>query len=293
MGTFALARLQSLRAALNGPNGRAWATSLGAAQDAEALLLREVGRSRSIQRCSDDALDPVIGSAYRRARAPREMFDDGGNEGNDAYRARLSNAWPFWESAPTTGATDPDNLGLASLFDVYATISRRSPVVVMSAYAASPAYTWFSEVFFVWPGPLFQDNPWGFIDGGGSTSAWGDGGLWGLAYDRADPFDTLFFGVADLDWFKREIRLCKGAQAKPVWIAVGTGLDNAGWSAMWGDGGLWGDGGTWGNPAASSIVYLALSHVWGEEQWYGGGPGLWGTPGDTWEDSFEPPSGGW
>src|SRR4029079_2747295 len=114
------------------------------------------------------------------------------------------------------------------------------------------------------------DTTWGNTGG-----TWGDGGLWGFWDDPNNPPPSSF-GVTDLAYLKWELRRAKGAGAYPTTIAVGTVLDAQGWTAIWGDGSTWGDGGTWGDPDASTIVYLTIGHVWGEEQINGGGPGLWG-----------------
>ena len=289
MGTFSTLRLNTLQVPLNGPLGIEWSNVLGGAQDGEFAALRTAGRLRSVTKAPDDGLDN-LGSLYQLARAPRENYT--GEPGPNSYRGRLGNAWPFWQSAPGLA-------GLAGLFEVLHGPGLWHPAVCLSAYAANPALTWFSEVFFLLPVGLASDGTWGANDFDGQPSLYGDGGLWGISYTPDNPYAWWSFGIADLDWLKRQIRLCKGAQAYPVWIAAATALDSSEWSAMWGDSsaadvpGTFGDGGNWGDPAPSSVLWLCLGHVWGEEQWYGGGPGLWGDPGDAWEVSFEPPSGGW
>jgi hypothetical protein len=286
--TFVANRLRALRAPIAGPNGRAFATAIGSAQDDELPVLRVAGVCRSLSKAPGDALAPVIGSLYQRAEAPRELYTE---PLSGAYRARLALAWPFWESAPMSG--NQTTTGLSSLLAVYLNPEwtfTRLPIV-WSAWQIGPSIPWYSLVFGMTP-VLTSDDNWGV---GGPTETWGDGGLWGLFYDPTNPYQWDSFGVADLAWIRREFRLCKSAQAYPVVLSVPTAFDATAdpFTAVWGDGGTWGDaGGLWGDPPPASVLYLLLGHVWGEEIRYGvGGPGLWGEAGDVW-DAYEAPMGG-
>lgn len=272
--SFAANRRRALRAPLAGPNGQAWATALGSAQDDEMVPLRVAAVARSTLKAPDDALVPVVGAGYLLPIAPREMLN------LPAYRARLASAWPFWESAPLAVG------GVTTLLEVYTPTGQPPSGALIYSGAAAGVPGWYSVYSVVWPSYLQPDGTWG------SSGTWGDGGLWGIAYDPANPFTAPSFGVADADWIRREIRTIKGASAYPVVIAIGLGFDSHGSATMWGDGGTWGDGGVWGDPDPSLVVYLTIGHVWGEELRYGGGLGLWGELGDTWDD-FEPPTGGW
>lgn len=270
---YAFNRIAALRAPLAGPNARAWATALGGAQDDEAPLVRVAGVARSLSRAPDDALVPVLGSLYARPRSPRETNTP------DVYRSRLGGAWAFWEAAQLMG-------GFGDVAAPYAVAGY--PLAWRSAVEGflSCAPSWFSLVGGIWAGALAADAAW---DDG---ETWDDGGLWNVYYDANDPYSAPSFGVADLGWLRREVRNVKASGCYPVAIAAGTALDAQGWSAIWNDGGTWDDGGVWDDPDPSSVVYLTLGHVWGEELWIGGGPGLWDTPRDTWDD-YEPPTGGW
>lgn len=284
--TYAAARIAALRAPIAGPNGRAWAEALGTAQDEETPLLRVAGVARSPLKAPDDALVLVLGSSYARPASPRETNSP------EAYRARLGDSWGFWNRVQR----------LSGFGDVAAPYV--VAVGVPGATKAGAALFWlpnitgaldgqrapFGRVWGILAGALAVDDVWG--SGGPAPGRWGDGGLWGVSFDPQAPFSEPNFGVADLDWLRREVRAAKPASAYPVVIAASTALDSQGWSAIWGDGAAWGDGGVWGDPAPASVVYLQVGHVWGEEKWIGGGPGLWGTPGDTWAN-FEPPSAGW
>jgi hypothetical protein len=295
--TFALNRRLALPAPITGPNGQAWAASLGAAQDAEAAVLRVAGVCRSTSRAPDDGLAPVLGSAYQRAISPRETVD------LPAYRARLGKAWAFWGAAPTSGTTaarDPTSLnhGLPSLFVPYFGASSFPRVSVLNADEAG--FDWFSECIAVWASTLLPDDDWDADDILGGLPYYDDGGLWDVEYTPSAPTTAPSFGVTDLDWLKRQIRLCKGAQAYPVAIVVSLAFDSQGSTALWDDGTLWDDGGTWDDPATAGLFTVwPLGHTWDEEALvYGGGPGVW-DDGDAvaWDDgtteAFEPPSGGW
>lgn len=289
MSTFAENRRLALPIMLRGPEGRSWALALGGAQDEEAARLRVAGVARSLTRAPDDALDD-IGSIYARPRAPRETSQD-----ND-YRGRLKRqAWTFWKQAPQLS-------GLAEIGYPYTrtdtTAGQGGATLVWhnahELWLTTPT-SYFSACFGLLWGPDIQpDYVWSTAPG----ETWGDGGLWGLFYDPGSAYFSPSFGVEDLDYFKREIRKAKGAQAYPVALIVSTRFDAAdALPGVWGEPATWGDGSFWEDLASlfgsqDSWFVIWLGHVWGEEAYSGGGPGLWGTPGDTW-DSFEPPSGGW
>jgi hypothetical protein len=283
-------RLDRLRVPLNGPKGQEFATVLGGAQDAELALLQTAGRLHSTSKAPEDGLDD-LGSLYGRSRAPRELWSQ---PLHGTYRARLAQAWPFWESAPTAGSA---TLGLASLFTAYldAFASRNftvPPAQVISGSAAG--WPQFSEIVIVWPSTLQPDDTWDSVDLLGGAPVYDDGGIWDIEFTPSAPNADPSFGVADLDWLRREIRTCKGGQAYPVTIAVGLGFDSKGASALWDDGTAWDDGGTWDDASVAGLyTYLPLGHVWGEEALYGGAWSAWDSdPADVWDD-FIAPSGGW
>jgi len=235
--------------------------------------LRVAAVARTTSKSPDDALIPVVGAAYVLPLAPRETLNLA------AYRARLGTtpgAWAFWESAPTT-------TGIASIFSPYG-----GGAIVVNANAAG--WSWWSEFGIVWPSSLQTDGTW---DSGSVT--WDDGGLWDLFFDPANPFTAPSFGVADLDWLKREIRKDKGGASYPVVLAIGLGLDPGGSSPLWDDSSLWDQdpGSVWDTNDAP-VALIPLGHVWGEEiNIYGaGGPSTWDAAGDSWDD-FAPPTGGW
>ena len=287
MGSFVNQRQQLLRVPLAGPKGVEWSTVLGGAQDAELAALRTAGRAHSPLRCVEDGLDD-LGNLYSRSRAPRELYTE---QVTGAYRARLGSAWGFWGQAPLT-------TGLASLFAVYAMPGVSTPAAqVISGHQGG--WPGSAEVVIVWPSPLSPDDAWDATDLDGQPAVYDDGGIWDVEYTPDNPYQYGSFGLADLSWLRREIRLCKAAQAYPVVIAMGLGFDAQGASALWDDGTAWDDGGVWDDAAvAGKYTYLPLGHVWGEESMYGGGPGSWDdSSGALWDDgtseAFAPPSGGW
>ncbi len=289
MPSFRSARLSSLRVPLNGAAAQDLAGALGSAQDDEIALLKTAALASSIERCPDDALDD-LGLFYKRPRSPRETNDD------TAYRARLAaQAVVFWESAGLAS-------GLEMIFAPYTT----NRVQVMNEVEDSGMWdsgSYPSRVFFLWDAKtslatdLEPEPVWGTMDG-----TWGDGGLWGLYYDASDPYTSPSFGVADLDYVKREIRAAKGAQAYPVVLAISLDYGSDG-GAFWGSLGasgetpLWASSGApaWGDMPADSSKYLLIpiGEIWGQEtSLYGESTPRWVDDGSTW-GNFYPPSGGW
>lgn len=276
MGSFVGYRLVGLKAPINGPVGRAFATAIGSAQDDAQPLLLTAGRIRSTLKCPDDGLAPVLGSTYARAMAPRETLDP------DSYRARLAGAWGFWETAPLSS-------GIASLFDVY----RPNPIfppppVVVTGSVATGLPSW-SEFVIVWPSDLRPDTTWD----DDPSDAYDDGGLWEVFYDPLDPYTDPSFGVDDLAWLRRQIRLCKGAGSYPVTVAVGL-FGGASLNAI---GSLFDDNSRWdiSDPGAvwdtqdAPYTYLPLGHAYEEDALFGyGGAAAWdATPGATWDSGDE------
>lgn len=68
--------------------GRAWAHALGSAQDRELVLLRTAALCRLPKLCPDDALDRLGQGEFLLERYPSET--------DDAYRARLEQAFPIY-----------------------------------------------------------------------------------------------------------------------------------------------------------------------------------------------------
>lgn len=290
MGTFVTARLVELSRQApmhDGPEGRAFQTAMGQAQDDETALLRVAALARSHVHAPDDALD-VIGEAYQRPRAPRETNNA------TAYRARLGDAFGYWESAPRISGLGawhrPYDLGgVVTVYSDHDTVWDDG--------------LWSSRVFFIWDAvtdigiDLEADGDWDDPDPG----TYDDGGLWDLFYDAADPYTGPSFGVADLDWVRREVRRGKGAQAYPVWIGVSLAASDDG-GVFWDSLNALGEPGTWDEPgsptwddigADGDYVFLPLGEVWGDEAFYGGGPGLWDGDDSTWRGFVPPDAGGW
>src|SRR5262249_4076804 len=156
---------------------QAWATALGGAQDDELATARVSGLVRSVSHAPDDALD-VLGQGLQRPRAPCETsLDD--------YRARLLDAWPFWEGAPTLS-------GLTSIPAPYMALGDTFAVHNDADGFFWGGGAWFSRVAGVVVGGhrFAPDGSWGVA----LTNTWGDGGLWGLAFEPTDP--SFGFGVA-------------------------------------------------------------------------------------------------
>lgn len=299
--SFVSTRLASLRVPFANPNGKAWTSTMGAAQDAEVALLRAAGVARSTRKADDTALVD-IGSLYNRPVSPRESYfvtvlaDANPNDAHNltlynatvnAYRARCASAWPFWEACVTVE-------GLPAIFAPYASSSASVPAVVTSGLAAGlPGW---SEWSVVWLSDLAIDGTWD--DGDGAT--YDDGGVWDLAYDGSSGAGQA--GIADLDYLRRDVRRCKAGTTYPVVLAIALGYDAQGSSCLWDDGGKFDDGGVWDDTStAGAYALIPLGHVWDEETsiYDGpGGPGVWdGAPVELWDDGtidcFAPPSGGW
>ena len=280
-------RLRLLKAPLAGPNARAFTTAIGGAQDDAAVKLIVSGTCRSATKAPNDALDLVLGATYARPRSPRETGND------DAYRARLgAAAWTFWEEAQRA-------LGIVRIFDPYG--STTGQVLGNGPPVAAPmGGSWWSEFVFVWPSTLAPDDAWDAADQAAAPPLWDDGGLWDIEFTPTQPTTAPSFGVADLDYLRREIRNAKGAGAYPVLLAAElTGSTYGG--AAWDDGTTWdaaaGVGGELWDTLDAPLVLLPLGRTWEDEALiYGGAPDPWDTPGGIWDgdsDGFVPPSGGW
>jgi len=299
--SFVTQRIAVTRVPLNGPKGEEWATVLGGAQDQELAVLRVAGIARSLTKAPDDALDD-IGAAFSLPRAPREAPVGGVDSGQ--YRTRLAGgrsaegptfpgAWGFWQEAPLVS-------GITSIFDVYADQSRTATIPPRPAQVVqSNPVGWFSEFTVVWPSELVADDNWDApFDLDGNEALYDDGGLWDIEYTPDNPTQDGSFGVADLDWIKRQLRAAKGAQAYPTVLSIALDrFDAEGFTALWDDGGTWDDGGIWDDPSASTfLAMIPLGRTWGDEAIYGGGPGVY-DDGGTWDDGvldgLVAPSGGW
>jgi hypothetical protein len=314
MGTFVSQRLALLPVPLSGPNGQLWASTMGAPQDAELGLLQLTGRLRSTSKVPTDGLDN-LGALYSLARAPRELVTGAELLGTDtAYRDRLGDAWAFWGTAPMVG--DGMTLGLSSLFAVYLDPNTPSlpPQILSGAATGLPSW---AEVVIVWPSPLAPDDAWDANDFDDGAPLYDDGGIWDVEYTPDNPNQTGSFGVADLAWFRRQIRLCQGGGAYPVRISVGLGFDALGASALWDDGGIWDselgmDYGTWDSTSTNGLFTTwTLGHTWEEETLVpvgvafsttlptSGGEGTWDNgDGVLWDDgtteAYTPPTtAGW
>ncbi len=105
--TFVSNRLAELPTELNGPQGRAWATGMGAVQDEQLAVARVAALSRLPFYCPDDALD-ACGTWVQLPRFPGEPNGTAptrpGLTNGTGYRGRLCAAWASWRIAGTKQA---------------------------------------------------------------------------------------------------------------------------------------------------------------------------------------------
>lgn len=238
--------------------GVAFEQSFGRIKDGETLLLKDAVKLRWPQTGPDDALEFMARDRIL-LKAPLESADD--------FRIRIATAPDLW----LWGGT---KTGISDRFAPYGYDATTCHVYNNNDIVWDGNTAWYTRVF------LLLDNVYWNVDG-----LWSDPGN----YDDGALWDSDMT-VPDADYMRKSIRAWKSEWAFPVVIGLVLGNAPSG-DGFWDTIGFYDDGGFWDN-SAGDVMYLALGHVWGEEAWFGGGPGLWDEPGDVWDD-FVPPTGGW
>ncbi len=242
--------------------GVAFAQTFGATKDTELLLLKDAVKVRWPQTGPDDALT-LQGRDRVLLQAPVES--------NEAYRVRLESAHDLW----LWGGTHTGIIDRFTPYD-YDPIDNRVHVYNNCEIVWDSNFDWFSRVF------ILLELGWWAIDG-----AWDDPGG---DYDDGSLWDSNMT-ITDADYLRKSIRAWKSDPSYPVVIGIPLGGGSITDDGLWDSYGLYDDGGNW-NDNTDAVTYITLGHVWGEEAWLGGGPGMWDEPDDVWDD-FVAPSGGW
>lgn len=184
-----------------GDGGR-WQAGNGDSLDLMVDRFRQAVLARFIQRAPSDGLD-LLGADRNMPRYLRES--------DAAYRARLQDAWAYWQWGGTKKGVQ----------DV---LTRLGYLVTVQEIYQLDTSRWAE--FYVTIAPALERPSKAWRDGG----TWGDGGKWGQGWVAfPDEREALEGVVADI----------KGAHtrlARFEWISQPT-------YPKWGDGGLWNDGG--------------------------------------------------
>lgn len=239
--------------------GVAFEESFGATKDTELDLLKDATKVRWPQTGPDDALI-YQGNDRILLQAPvAESFAQ--------FRVRLATAHDLW----LWGGT---RRGFSDRFAPYGFTAATAHVYNNHEILWDTNTAQFARVFV-----LLEADYW-TVDGvWDDPGDYDDGGLWNTTMTTPEA-----------DYIRKSLRAWKSPQAYPV--AVGLVLGNApSGDGFWNSIGFYDDGLFW-DDSGGDVMYLPIGHVWGEEAWLGGGPGIWGTPGDVWDD-FVPPTGGW
>lgn len=255
---FETAQVTALPRWLRDDEGEAFARTFGKTKDDEAALLKGAVKLPWPTVGPDDALERQ-GRDRSIRRAPIET--------NDEYRARLLNPWVFWKRGG-------QKRGFVQIWEPYGYDTTTAHIYNNHEIVWDSNLLWWSRVFELLDEGNFE------VDG-----AWDDPG----DYDDGGTWDSNIL-IVDLDYIRLSHRDLKAPGAYPVVIGAVLGNAPSG-DGFWDTIGFYDDGGFW-DDSNGNVVYWGLGHVWGEEAWYGGGPGVWDEPGDIWDDFF-PPSGGW
>jgi hypothetical protein len=250
MGSFEDARAAELPGWLADPTGDGYQRVFGRAQDVETRRLKDAVLAAFPATAPADAA-PLIGRDQDLEQAPGESTED--------FLARCERALDIWAWGGTKRGIQEifESLGVSvdavTVYDDHET--------TFSADGSG----WWSRGWIAVDssaGPWTDDGVWG------DPGTWGDGGLCGCSMTQAEA-----------NYIRRRVRKMKCPVAYPV--ALFLILD----ASVWDEPGTWNQG-DWESASANPpVIPIIIGHVWGEEGiFFDAAPGLWGEPGDVWDD---------
>ena len=297
MGSFIEARILQTPRWLGGAKGYAYQEAQGAIQDEELALAKVALKARW-----PSPIGPVDALPWQAA--DRWILPAPG-ESDTLFAARLTNAPELWywggtksglanifaPFAPT--GTDTPPIGIATRLDRVqdaALINARrdrgesTPEIIQVHQEGVSTFAYFYsnwEWAGFWFGADWFSLVYGIIDstagpwvadlGWDTAGDWDDGGLWDCTMTEAEA-----------KYIRLMIRRMKPHQAYPVTIALAMRDDE-----LWDMPDDWDDGGNWLD--SDPPIYIAIGHVWGEEEWLGTGlVDLWDSDDSTWDDFVDP-----